>query len=53
MSSQLSRLFGYDWGYVTAAVGTVALALVWLYLRCPPAHRILGKQMLVVARKPG
>lgn len=27
-------------------------ALVWLYLRCRPAHRLLGKQMLVVARKP-
>lgn len=27
-------------------------ALVWLYLRCRPAHRLLGRQMLVIARKP-
>jgi ubiquinone/menaquinone biosynthesis C-methylase UbiE len=27
--------------------------LVRLYLRCPPLHRLLGKQMFIVAVKPG
>ncbi len=26
-------------------------ALVWLYLKCPPAHRLLGKQFFVVAAR--
>jgi len=26
--------------------------LVRLYLRCPPLHRLLGKQMFIVAVKP-
>ncbi|MEZ5366021.1 MAG: class I SAM-dependent methyltransferase [Bryobacterales bacterium] len=27
--------------------------MVWLYLRCPPAWKLLGGQMLLVCRRPG
>lgn len=38
--------------YTTKSLLPQHPALVWLYLQCPPLHRLLGKQMLIVASKP-